>query len=65
MISSMASKSIESIAKAAKGYKEAKQKAIFDHEPPKDPRFAPKLKSMSEANDSQPDPEPQDQEPQG
>lgn len=48
----------DTIAKAAKGYKEAGVKAIFDHEPAKDPRYAPKLKSMSEANDSQPDPEP-------
>ncbi len=46
----------ESIAKAAKGYMESKQKAIFDHEP--NGKFAPKLKSMSEANDSQPDAEP-------
>lgn len=48
----------ESIAKAAKGYMEAKQKAIFDHEP--NGKYAPKLKSMSEANESQPDPEPVD-----
>lgn len=46
----------ESIAKAAKGYMESKVKAIFDHEP--NGKFAPKLKSMSEANDSQPDREP-------
>ena len=45
----------ESIAKEAKRLKEAGLKAIFDHEA--NGKYAPKLKSMSEANDSQPDPE--------
>ena len=58
----------ESIAKEAKALKLAAKKAIFDHEA--NGKYAPKLKSISGAGDSQPDPEPagdaqDDGEPQG
>ncbi len=55
----------ESLANAAKDLKDAKKKALFAFSPAANPKFAPKLNSLSEANESQPDPEPQDQEPQG
>ncbi len=55
----------ESVANAAKDLHTAGKKALFAFSPSANPKFAPKLNSISEANDSKPDPEPQDQEPQG
>ena len=52
----------ESIAAAAKDMKTAGKKALFGFTA--NGKFAPKLNTITEANDSQPDPEP-DQEPQG
>ncbi len=47
----------ESIANAAKDLKAAGKKALFGHTP--NGNFAPKLNTIAEANDSQPDAEPQ------
>ncbi len=48
----------ENIADAAKDLMTDKKKAIFAFTPSSNPRFAPKLNAITEANDSQPDPEP-------
>lgn len=48
----------ETIAKGAKAFKEADVKCVFDWEP--NGEYAPKLLSLVEANDSQPDTEPTD-----
>lgn len=48
----------ESLADAAKDLKTAGKKALFGHTA--NGKYAPKLNTISEANDSQPDPEPVD-----
>lgn len=49
----------ESLAKTASEFWKAGKKVLIDWTPPSNPKFAPKLNAISEADASQPDPETQ------